>query len=51
MTRAQIDEVLQSERQQQEQKDLKPKGESAFSGGHSSQSPTSLPQITFTAFH
>lgn len=30
VTRAQIDEVLQSERQQQEQKELKPKGNSAF---------------------
>lgn len=33
MTRAQIDEVLQNERQQQEQKELKPKGESSFSDG------------------
>lgn len=30
VTRAQIDETLQKERQQQEQKELKPKGESTF---------------------
>lgn len=30
VTRAQIDEALQTERQQQEQKELKPKGDSAI---------------------
>lgn len=33
VTRAQIDEVLQNERQQQEQKELMPKGESALWNG------------------
>lgn len=33
VTRAQIDEVLQNERQQQDQKELKPKGEPAFLDG------------------